>query len=125
MMLLVFPACSQLVASTSRNLTQPHANFRCRAVCAGNRPPSNPQVVGSSPTGGAFVAPVWRAAAIGSPRRDVAAEAHTAFNGFAVLASLLGRDHYLPHQLAHRGDRLQPNASAERATLASGSHDRR
>jgi amino acid transporter len=32
--------------------------------------------------------------------------ANTAFNGFPVLASLLGRHEYLPHQLAHRGDRL-------------------
>jgi hypothetical protein len=32
--------------------------------------------------------------------------ANTAFNGFPVLASLLGHDHYLPHQLSHRGDRL-------------------
>lgn len=32
--------------------------------------------------------------------------ANTAFNGFPVLASLLGRDHHLPRQLAHRGDRL-------------------
>jgi len=32
--------------------------------------------------------------------------ANTAFNGFPVLASLLGRDGYLPRQLAHRGDRL-------------------
>src|SRR3954451_23166408 len=32
--------------------------------------------------------------------------ANTAFNGFPVLASLLGRDGYLPHQLSHRGDRL-------------------
>jgi amino acid transporter len=32
--------------------------------------------------------------------------ANTAFNGFPLLASLLGRDHFLPHQLAHRGDRL-------------------
>jgi len=32
--------------------------------------------------------------------------ANTAFNGFPVLASLLGRDHFLPHQLGHRGDRL-------------------
>jgi amino acid transporter len=32
--------------------------------------------------------------------------ANTAFNGFPVLASLLGRDKYLPHQLANRGDRL-------------------
>ena len=32
--------------------------------------------------------------------------ANTAFNGFPVLSSLLGRDGYLPHQLANRGDRL-------------------
>ena len=32
--------------------------------------------------------------------------ANTAFNGFPVLASLLGRDHFLPHQLSNRGDRL-------------------
>lgn len=32
--------------------------------------------------------------------------ANTAFNGFPVLASLLGRDQHLPHQLANRGDRL-------------------
>ncbi len=32
--------------------------------------------------------------------------ANTAFNGFPVLASLLGRDNYLPHQLSSRGDRL-------------------
>ena len=32
--------------------------------------------------------------------------ANTAYNGFPVLSSLLGRHGYLPHQLAHRGDRL-------------------
>jgi amino acid transporter len=32
--------------------------------------------------------------------------ANTAFNGFPVLASLLGRDGYMPRQFAHRGDRL-------------------
>jgi hypothetical protein len=32
--------------------------------------------------------------------------ANTAFNGFPLLASLLGRDRYLPHQLSNRGDRL-------------------
>lgn len=32
--------------------------------------------------------------------------ANTAFNGFPVLSSLLGRHDYLPRQLAHRGDRL-------------------
>jgi amino acid transporter len=32
--------------------------------------------------------------------------ANTAFNGFPILASLLGRDGYLPKQFARRGDRL-------------------
>jgi amino acid transporter len=32
--------------------------------------------------------------------------ANTAFNGFPVLSSILGRDGYLPRQLSHRGDRL-------------------
>jgi amino acid transporter len=32
--------------------------------------------------------------------------ANTAFNGFPVLASILGRDGYLPRQFASRGDRL-------------------
>lgn len=32
--------------------------------------------------------------------------ANTAFNGFPVLASILGHDGYLPRQLARRGDRL-------------------
>lgn len=32
--------------------------------------------------------------------------ANTAFNGFPILASILGRDGYLPKQFARRGDRL-------------------
>ncbi|MFJ9829175.1 APC family permease [Streptomyces sp. NPDC101160] len=32
--------------------------------------------------------------------------ANTAFNGFPMLASVLGRDRFVPHQLVHRGDRL-------------------
>ncbi|MFE0102399.1 APC family permease [Streptomyces sp. NPDC059009] len=32
--------------------------------------------------------------------------ANTAFNGFPMLASILGRDRYAPRQLFHRGDRL-------------------
>jgi amino acid transporter len=32
--------------------------------------------------------------------------ANTAFNGFPILASLLGQDGYLPRQFARRGDRL-------------------
>jgi amino acid transporter len=32
--------------------------------------------------------------------------ANTAYNGFPMLSSLLARDHFLPHQLSKRGDRL-------------------
>ncbi len=32
--------------------------------------------------------------------------ANTAFNGFPILASILGKDGYLPRQFARRGDRL-------------------
>lgn len=32
--------------------------------------------------------------------------ANTAYNGFPVLASILGRDGFVPHQLSNRGDRL-------------------
>jgi amino acid transporter len=32
--------------------------------------------------------------------------ANTAFNGFPILASILGQDGFLPRQLARRGDRL-------------------
>ena len=32
--------------------------------------------------------------------------ANTAFNGFPILASILGHDEYLPRQLSRRGDRL-------------------
>ena len=32
--------------------------------------------------------------------------ANTAFSGFPVLASVLGRDEFLPRQLSQRGDRL-------------------
>jgi amino acid transporter len=46
--------------------------------------------------------------------------ANTAFNGFPVLASLLGRDHHLPRQLSHRGDRLVfSNGIVVLAVLAS------
>ena len=41
-----------------------------------------------------------------SPPRSWSLAANTAFNGFPVLSSLLGRDDYLPHQFANRGDRL-------------------
>src|SRR5262249_30745999 len=42
--------------------------------------------------------------------------ANTAFNGFPVLASILGRDGHLPHQLLHRGHRL---LSSNRVLLLS------
>ena len=46
--------------------------------------------------------------------------ANTAFNGFPVLSSLLGRDGFLPRQLAHRGDRLVfSNGIAVLAVVAS------
>ena len=32
--------------------------------------------------------------------------ANTAFNGFPILASILGQDGFLPRQFARRGDRL-------------------
>jgi amino acid transporter len=45
--------------------------------------------------------------------------ANTAFNGFPVLSSLLGRHDYLPRQLSHRGDRLVfSNGIVARARLA-------
>src|SRR5206468_4618161 len=46
--------------------------------------------------------------------------ANTAYNGFPVLSSLLARDGHLPHQLAHRGDRLVfSNGIVALAALAS------
>src|SRR3954454_23365929 len=46
--------------------------------------------------------------------------ANTAFNGFPVLTSLLGRDGYVPRQLANRGDRLVfSNGIVVLATVAS------
>src|SRR4051812_7233259 len=46
--------------------------------------------------------------------------ANTAFNGFPVLASLLGRDGHLPHQLSHRGDRLVFSNGIVLLTAVSG-----
>jgi amino acid transporter len=46
--------------------------------------------------------------------------ANTAFNGFPVLASLLGRDNYLPHQLSNRGDRLVFSNGIAVLALAAG-----
>lgn len=47
--------------------------------------------------------------------------AHSGFTGFPHLASLLGRDRYLPHQLHNRGDRLvYSNGILLLAVLAGG-----
>nr|WP_024794614.1 APC family permease [Tomitella biformata] len=46
--------------------------------------------------------------------------ANTAYNGFPLLASVLGRDHYLPHQLHHRGDRLTYSNGIILLALAAG-----
>ena len=47
--------------------------------------------------------------------------ANTAFNGFPVLASILGRDGYLPRQFGRRGDRLVfSNGIVILAALAGG-----
>ena len=46
--------------------------------------------------------------------------ANTAFTGFPVLASLLGRDNYLPHQLSNRGDRLVFSNGIALLALAAG-----
>ena len=60
-----------------------------------------------------------------SPRRSSILAANTAFNGFPVLSSLLGRDGYLPHQLAHRGDRLVFSNGIVAAGRLAGAADRR
>ncbi len=47
--------------------------------------------------------------------------ANTAFNGFPILASILGQDGYLPRQFARRGDRLVfSNGIVILALLAAG-----
>jgi amino acid transporter len=47
--------------------------------------------------------------------------ANTAFNGFPILASILGQDGYLPRQFARRGDRLvYSNGIVLLALLAAG-----
>jgi amino acid transporter len=47
--------------------------------------------------------------------------ANTAFNGFPILASILGRDGYLPRQFGRRGDRLVfSNGIVILAALAGG-----
>ena len=51
--------------------------------------------------------------------------ANTAFNGFPVLASLLGRDGHLPRQLAHRGDRLVFSNGIVLLAGVAGAADRR
>ncbi|WP_086830630.1 APC family permease [Streptomyces sp. NRRL B-24572] len=46
--------------------------------------------------------------------------ANTAFNGFPMLASVLGRDRYAPRQLVHRGDRLVYSNGIVLLALAAG-----
>lgn len=46
--------------------------------------------------------------------------ANTAFNGFPILASILGRDGYLPKQLGRRGDRLAYSNGIILLTLFAG-----
>ena len=46
--------------------------------------------------------------------------ANTAFNGFPILASILGRDGYLPRQFARRGDRLVFSNGVVILSLAAG-----
>ncbi|MFN8126711.1 MAG: APC family permease [Candidatus Nanopelagicales bacterium] len=46
--------------------------------------------------------------------------ANTAFNGFPILASILGRDGYLPKQLGRRGDRLSYSNGIILLTLFAG-----
>lgn len=46
--------------------------------------------------------------------------ANTAFNGFPILASILGRDGYLPKQLGRRGDRLAYSNGILLLTLFAG-----
>ena len=46
--------------------------------------------------------------------------ANTAYNGFPILASILGRDGYLPKQLGRRGDRLAYSNGILLLTLFAG-----
>jgi amino acid transporter len=46
--------------------------------------------------------------------------ANTAFNGFPILASILGRDGFLPRQLGRRGDRLAFSNGIIMLTLLAG-----
>jgi len=46
--------------------------------------------------------------------------ANTAFNGFPILASILGQDGYLPRQFARRGDRLVFSNGVVILSLAAG-----
>ena len=56
-----------------------------------------------------------------SLRRSLIMAANTAFNGFPILASLLGQDGFLPRQFARRGDRLVfSNGIVILAVLAGG-----
>ena len=70
------------------------------------QPDGNPSVISQIATsvfgGGSVLFYLFQAATAGI----LVLAANTAFNGFPVLASILGRDRYLPRQLHNRGDRL-------------------
>ncbi|MGA9309137.1 MAG: APC family permease [Pseudonocardiaceae bacterium] len=70
------------------------------------QPDGNPSVISQIATsvfgGGSALFYLFQAATAGI----LILAANTAFNGFPVLASILGRDRYLPRQLHNRGDRL-------------------
>jgi amino acid transporter len=70
------------------------------------QPDGNPSVISQIATsvfgGGSVLFFLFQAATAGI----LVLAANTAFNGFPVLASILGRDRYLPRQLHNRGDRL-------------------
>ncbi|MDN5933553.1 MAG: APC family permease, partial [Pseudonocardia sp.] len=76
------------------------------ALAARAEPDGNPSVISqlaaSSFGAGSPLYYLYQAATAGI----LVLAANTAFNGFPMLASLLGREGYLPRQLANRGDRL-------------------
>ena len=76
------------------------------ALNARANPDGNPSVISQIAAsvfgGGSVLFYLFQAATAGI----LILAANTAFNGFPVLASILGRHRYLPRQLHHRGDRL-------------------
>jgi amino acid transporter len=76
------------------------------AMHARAHPDGNPSVISQIATsvfgGGSVLFYLFQAATAGI----LILAANTAFNGFPVLASILGQHRYLPRQLLNRGDRL-------------------